>query len=138
MNLKELAKSKGTNIKKVAEMCNVPPTTLYAISDGKTNLDNVGIGTFIKVAHALDMTAEALMAEIGGEIHYAIVEFCDTDEKSANSDELELVKLYRSLQPEHKALLLDNARAFAALSEKDGQNDGELIGVGAVDAVNYV
>lgn len=135
MNLKELAKSKGTNIKKVAEKCNVPPTTLYAISDGKTNLGNVGIDTFMKVARALDMTAESLMAEIGTEVNYDVASFSDDDEKIVSGEEFELVKLYRRMQPEQKRLLMENARAFSALSEKDGPNDERFVIFGAMDAV---
>ena len=55
-----------------------------------------------------------------------------------SADELMLVDFYRRMQPEYKNLLMDNARAFAALSEKDGQDDGEALGVGAVDAVRHV
>ena len=58
MNLKELAKAKGTNLKKVAERCGVPPTTHYAISSGSTKFENVGIGTFMKIAKELGMSAK--------------------------------------------------------------------------------
>lgn len=50
--------------------------------------------------------------------------------------ESELIDLCSRMQPEHKELLMINARAFAALSEKDGQIDGEFVGVGTVDAVS--
>ena len=52
--------------------------------------------------------------------------------------ERELVELCDRMQPEHKEILMANARAFAALSEKDEQYDGEALGVGAVDAVRHV
>lgn len=60
MNLKELARARGTNLKKLAESCGMPPSTLYAISSGDTNFDKVGISTFMKIADALDMSAEEL------------------------------------------------------------------------------
>lgn len=60
MNLKELARSRGTNLKKVAEQSGVPASTLYAISSGDTNFEKVGISTFMKVADALGMSAEEL------------------------------------------------------------------------------
>lgn len=128
MNLMELAKSKGTNLKKVAEQCGIPPTTLYAISRGDTNFDNVGIGIVMKVANALDMTVDELYTGKPS-IHYAVVSI------ERDDDERELVELFRSMQPEHRALLMDNARAFAALSEKDSKVREGAVGYRAVDVV---
>ena len=119
MNLKELAKQKGTNVKQLSEKCGLPASTLYAIASGDTNLDNVGIDIFIKVAHALDMTAEQLKRTMDdSEITYAVVELPTDD--YVTSDERELLALFRRMDSENQARLMDNARAFAALSEKDG------------------
>ena len=38
-------------------------------------------------------------------------------------DERELVALYRNMEPRLQALTMENARSFAALSEKDGAGD---------------
>ena len=38
-------------------------------------------------------------------------------------DERELLFLYRRMDAENRARMMDNARAFAALSEKDGAGD---------------
>lgn len=119
MNLKELAKLKGTNIKKLSEKCGLPPSTLYAISSGDTNLDNVGIDMFLKIADALEMSAEQLKGTMdGSSVSYAVVELPTAD--STTSEERELLFLYRRMDAENRARMMDNARAFAALSEKDG------------------
>ena len=122
MNLRDIAKSRGTNLKKIAEKCDVPPSTLYAISSGDTNFENVGIGLFMKIADALDMTPEELY---GSETHvdYAMVDMSKAD----SVDERELLALFRNMDDRHRALLMDNARSFAALSEKIEKGDVESL-----------
>lgn len=118
MNLKELARQKGTNIKKLSEKCGLPASTLYAIASGDTNLDNVGIDIFMRIARALDMSAEQLKKTMeSDDVMYAVVEL--PTEKRLASDERELLSLYRRMDAENRARMMDNARAFAALSEKD-------------------
>lgn len=48
MNLKELAKLRGTNLKRISEQTQIPASTLYAISQGETTFDNVGVSRFLK------------------------------------------------------------------------------------------
>ena len=105
MDLKELARKKGTNIKKIAEKCGIPPTTLYAISRGDTNFGNVGIDTAIKVAGCLGMTVEELYTGRPS-VTYAVVEVDKTDEG-------ELLGLYRAMSAEGKSRLMEQA-AFLA------------------------
>ena len=114
MDLKRLAREKGTNLKQVAEKCGIPPTTLYAISRGDTNFDNVGIGIAIKVANTLGMTVEELYR---GEprIDYAVVEL-----PQMTSGEEELISLYRNSNERGKAHILEAARIASALTVKDG------------------
>jgi len=101
MNLKELARVRGTNLKKVAEQSGIPASTLYAISSGETNFDNVGIGVFKKVANALGMTADELYTQ----------ELTSEQDKSNNAitlsqDEQELLDCYRALSaPEREHIL---------------------------------
>jgi len=128
MDLKKLAREKGTNLKQVAEKCGIPPTTLYAISRGDTNFDNVGIGIAIKVADALGMTVEELYT---GKEHTVPVLTLDWEER-------QLVRLYRSLDEEHRNLLMSTAKTFAVASEKDGDVDGGAVLAGTVDAVKPV
>lgn len=110
MNLKEIAKSHGTNLKKVAERCGVPASTLYAISSGDTNFENVGIGLFRKIAKALDMTTEELY-ELESPIEYAVVEIPD----KTTVDEMELLDYYRYLDDEGKSQVLSITRGLHAI-----------------------
>ena len=119
MNLREYCKTKGTNIKQLAEKLDIAPSTLYSISNGETSPDNVGISLFMSIAAALNCSTEELHRVLTtSEVHYAVVELpseCDLD-----NDESELLALYRNMDDKHKELLLENARSFSALSIKDG------------------
>lgn len=55
-----------------------------------------------------------------------------------SKSENELVTLYRNIEPAYRETLLETARAFSALTEKDGRNAEEIVGIGAVDAVSGV
>lgn len=102
MNLKELARSRGTNLKQVAEKCGVPPSTLYAISRGDTNFDNIGISLFMKIADALDMQPEELYGREPSE-----TEWSDPAER-------ELVGIYRNMNARGREQLMVFARGCAA------------------------
>lgn len=125
MDLKSLARSRGTNLKRVAEECGIPPTTLYAISRGDTNFDNVGIGTAIKVAGALDMSVEELYTG-KTTVTYAAINLSEygdaepngseSDDPPLNDDERELVELFRSLPPKGRHAVLVGLRDFAGRS----------------------
>ena len=125
MNLKELAKSKGTNIKQIAEKCGIPASTLYEISNGGTNVDNVGIDIFLKVSHVLGMSAEQLMGEIG-DVRYTMVEL--PMEEMATAEERELLDLFRKMGDSDRAVLLDTARRFAAFSGARERDRGQVAG----------
>ncbi len=87
-------------MKKVAEKCGLPPSTLYAISSGDTNFENVGISTFVKIADALGMTADELyMGKVDDTERYAL-----TQEE----------KRYRSASPTAKAAIAASVQAIAA------------------------
>ena len=108
MDLKNLARSKGTNLKRIAEESGIPPTTLYAISRGDTNFDNVGISTAIKVANALGMTVEELYS--GDNAKLSTMSFSSD---KMTFDELELLQLYRRMDDADKSTFLDMARSLA-------------------------
>ena len=114
MNLKELARARGTNLKKVAEQCGVPPSTLYAISSGETNFENVGIGLFMKIAYALDLDTEDLYRmtpEKAKQLKEAALEYSRDHDFYDMADELELryeadkMRDYIPLASEEKELL---------------------------------
>lgn len=118
MNLKEVAKSKGTNIKQLAEKCGVPASTLYSISRGDTNLDNVGVDLFLKIAKGLDVSSEELYLSVKSNTEYAVVNIDSGDPLPAHGNpdegESELLEIYRSLTEEGKNHLLVYARGCAA------------------------
>lgn len=119
MNLKELAKARGTNLKRIAEQTGIPRSTLYAISQGETNFDNVGISTFITLAQALDMPVERVyeLPSIPPEKIEEYILSLDDDETVADSattpDESALLSSYRALDARDKERLLEIARVMA-------------------------
>lgn len=48
--------------------------------------------------------------------------------ESLTADERELLSLYRKMDVRERSLLMENARAFAALSEKDGAGSPQDVG----------
>lgn len=120
MNLKELARSKGTNLKQVAEKCEIPPTTLYSISRGDTNFDNVGINTAIKVANALGITVEELYTGKSPVRPPA-------QQMELSNNERQLIDLYRNMDAQYRAMLLKSAEAYVGASVKEAQVQGEEV-----------
>lgn len=110
MNLKEIARARGTNLKKVAEKCGIPASTLYAISRGDTNFDNVGISTFLKIAEALDMDAEELYGR-DVQDHAQLLSY----------EEQELIDIMRTVTFEGQRQLLIYARGIAHTYSKSNQ-----------------
>ena len=123
MNLKELARSRGTNLKQVAEKCGIPASTLYAISRGDTNLDNVGIDTFLKLSGALGMGAQELMDEMNG-VPSEPRPSAQREAVDLSPDERSLLSLYRKMDAQFRAMMLKNAEAYVAASEKEADADG--------------
>lgn len=66
---------------------------------------------------------------------------CRTDNPSfepvrhSGEYERELLALVDSMEQPQRELLIENARAFSALSEKDGANDSRAVKIGTLDAV---
>ena len=114
MNLKELAREKGTNVKRLAEKCGVTPSTLYAISSGETNADNIGIDLFLKISGALGMSAEELRRVLDGTV-VPPVEHGRPDVLAV--DEQELLANYRRMSADDKSTMLEMARSLALLGD---------------------
>lgn len=109
MNLKEIARSRGTNLKQIADQCGVPASTLYAISRGDTNFDNVGIGTFLKLCDALGMTAEELYG------------YEDEPAVQLTDEERELLHVMRSITQDGQKQLMIYARGLLVTYPKNNQ-----------------
>ena len=121
--MKEIRERRGLSQKEVAAKLEMPVRTYGGYERGERTLS---LDVAAQIADVLDVTLDYLL---GRQIPKK-----ETLRKEV-AEEAELVELFRRMQPEHRTLLLDNARAFAALSEKDGHNDGQHIVVGTVDAV---
>lgn len=106
MNLKDLARAKGTNLKRVAEECGIPPTTLYAISRGDTNFDNIGIGIAMKVARCLGITVEELYTGVPADKR--------EPQPGLSQEDRMLISLFHSMSAQGRANLLEQAEFQAA------------------------
>ena len=119
MNLKDYARSKSTNIKKLAEQIGVTPSTLYAISNGSTNFDNIGISLFNKIADALNVSTDEL---------YKTLRFgneeTSEDEFALSSEELQLLYLYRMIDDDFKQPI---AHILETLTNPNIRNDDMTI-----------
>jgi transcriptional regulator with XRE-family HTH domain len=119
----ELFEESGMSVREFATAADLKYSTAHDIVTGKANWENIGAGAFIRIAHVFNTTADALFDGM------------ENDLASLTASERELVSLYRNMQPEQKTLLMDNARAFSALSEKDAQFDDRIVKSGTVDAL---
>jgi len=129
MNLKELARARGTNLKRLSEECGIPASTLYAISSGETNFDNVGIGLFVKLANALMIDTDDLyrMNFDASEISEMEFDASDKDDTAVNDnrivelspDEKELLSCYRSVEAWERELILTHAKMVFMHARKD-------------------
>lgn len=58
--INELFQERGIKVAQFARENGITPSTLYAINDGTTHFEKIGISTFLKIANGLGMTAEEL------------------------------------------------------------------------------
>lgn len=111
MNLKQLCKEKGTNINKLAEKVGVTPSTLYAISNGDTTLNNVGVSLFIAISSELGYTTDELYALLSGA----------PESPQLTDTEQEIVDIMRSITPQGQQQLLLFARGVSSTFAKNNQ-----------------
>ena len=121
--VRKLINDQYGSIPKMAQALSVPQTTIYHALD--RGLDNTTTRTRKMIFDAIGIVEPS--------IHYAVVDL--HSDELATSDERELLALYRNMDGQHRSTLMDTARAFSALSEKDGEDDARAVGAGAVDAV---
>ena len=78
--MREIFRARSINVSAFAREHGVKPTTLYNILNGSTAIDNVGISTFMRIAHGLGMSSDELadLLDVGrSRIEYAVVGFGD-------------------------------------------------------------
>lgn len=131
-NLKKLRKAAGwSNADDFARSIGLPPKTYRNYEQGVRSMN---LEVACDICNALGCTLNDI--EIGNEVHYAVVSLpAEKTEVDLSSDERQLVDLYRNMDAAHRETLMQTARAFSALSEKDGQDAPRPVGAGAVDAV---
>lgn len=62
--LRELLDKRSINIADLARKADIPKTTIYSVTGGRGDVWNMSVHVFIKLAHALGMTADELVAEL--------------------------------------------------------------------------
>lgn len=101
------------NISEFSRESGVPYGALYDIVRGKSNIDKVGIGIFMKIAHTLGMTAE--------ELYYGTPPKAPT---FSDPRQIALNGHYESLNDESKTDLTKFAKSFAADPERRMEKNG--------------
>lgn len=89
--------NKVPNLKEVERRSGVAYATLYDLKRGKTDVDNMKVDTFIRIAHALGMTAD--------DLYYGVSENI-TDEDSTKQ---KVSDAYDNLNQEGKTRLAEQA-----------------------------
>lgn len=112
--IRDILKSRKIKPATFANSIDVPTSTMYSITRGQTKMENIGIGTFIKIARGLGMTAEELYY---GESHAKRVIYSDYRQEELNGH-------YESLNDDSKDDLVGFVKSFAADPERRISKDG--------------
>lgn len=102
----KLFKESGMSVREFATKADLKYSTAHDIVTGKANIENVGAGAFVRIAHVLGTTADALL---GAEV--------DRKEKPSallTASEKMLLSLYRSMDPVGRASLIEQAEFLSA------------------------
>lgn len=124
-NLKSLRKSRNMTQAQLAAEIGATKRQIGAWERGENDLP---LDYACNIANVLGYSLD----DISGRMSYAIINIpSEGDER----EERELVSCYRNMDEQHRATLLDTARAFSALSEKDEQIDAGAERARTVDAL---
>ena len=104
----KLFNESGMSIKEFATRADLKYSTAHDIVSGKANIENIGAGAFVRIAHVLNTTADAL---IGGQ--------SPVDDDVELPDESELIALFRSMNARGREQLMVFARGCAASYPKN-------------------
>ena len=99
MNLKDFCNAKGTTLSKIAGNLGIATSTLYAISNGDTTLDKVGISLFMRIAESLDCTTDELYSVLKNDVSI------DDNTRYLTDDEITILDNYRALSSAGKSIL---------------------------------
>lgn len=94
--LAQLKREQGITVTDFAEMSGVPASTLYGART-KKSMENISIDVFLKIAHALNMTAEELYYGTKPAVTYP------------DPRQTELNRCWESLDTERQNRLIDDA-----------------------------
>lgn len=108
----ELFEERGIKVAAFARENNITPSTLYAINDGTTGFDKIGISTFLKIAKGLGMSAE--------EIYYGT----EPRRKYADPQQEELNGHYESMNATGRKLAVDSIKAMSSSPELRAIKEG--------------
>lgn len=112
----ELIKNRFKNLSEFSRLSGVPYGTLYDIASGKTKVEKIGIGVFMKIAHSLGMTAEELYYGEPRRIEYA-----DPRQEQMNG-------CYETLNEESKEIIAGVVASFAADADRRTVKDAPWLG----------
>ena len=56
--LEKIIRARGHTVKSIAARAGIPPTTIYNVTGGRGSINRMGVSQFIRIAHALGMTAD--------------------------------------------------------------------------------
>ena len=97
-----LFKASGMSITDFAAKSGLKYATAHDIVSGKTKMENIGAGAFVRIAHALGTTADELLR---GDV--------EATKSALKDDEAALLRYYRVSSSKGKAAILTAAEAIA-------------------------
>lgn len=62
--IKELIEERGMSVSSFARAIGLSQPTLYRILNGEVNIERIGVNNFMRIAHGLGLTAEALYYDL--------------------------------------------------------------------------
>ena len=124
--IRDLFKERGIKVASFARDNGLTASTLYAINDGTTSFEKIGISTFLKIAEGLGMTAEELY--YGPEYVKERPKFDYPQQEAVNGH-------YESLNETGRRLVAETVEAMssspALRAVKDGQGSDYQTEMGA-------
>ena len=104
----DLFNASGMSVAEFARRADLKYSTAHDIVSGKSEIGNIGVGAFIRIARVFNTTADALAEDI------------ETQPKQRETVD-ELVRIFESITPEGQLQLLIYARGVAVTYSKNNQ-----------------